>query len=77
MSKLVPVTDELLDQARGDSNLRRQLVAEHLDQLTMAMGRTKNRNKLDAVATRHLQEGARLAVKLTEILHGIARKSAR
>jgi hypothetical protein len=77
MSKLVPVTDELLDQARSDSNLRRRLVAEHLDQLTMAMGRTKSRNKLDVVATRHLQEGARLAVKLTEILHGIARKSAR
>jgi hypothetical protein len=32
---------------------------------------------LDEVATRHLQEGARLAVKLTEILHGIARKSPR
>jgi len=77
MSDLIPVTDELLEQARGDRTLRRRLVVEHLDRLMIAMGRARNRSKADVDATRHLQEGARLAVKLTEILHGIGGKPTR
>ena len=81
MSKFVPVTDELLERARRDGELRRRLVSEHLDQLMIAMGRakerTKNRSKPDDLTARHMQEGARFAVKLSEILHGIRAKASR
>jgi hypothetical protein len=43
----------------------------------MAMSRTRNRAKVDSCTIRQLQEGARLAVQLTEILTGASEKSAR
>jgi hypothetical protein len=75
MSELIPVTDEQLERARGDRNFRRALVSEHLDRLMIAMSRASN--AADTDAARHLQEGARLAVKLTEIFHGIGPERAR
>ena len=66
MTNLVPVTDDLLARAREDSALRRALLSEHLTQLMHAMGRAKAQDGKDAETTRQVQEGARLAVRLTE-----------
>jgi hypothetical protein len=81
MSDLIPVTDELLDRAREDRGFRYQLLSEHLDELMVAMSRARNRIKTeinaDPETSRDLQEGARLAVKLTEILHRLSTRVAR
>ena len=77
MADFTPITDELLKRARSDRMLRRRLVAEHLDRLMVAMSYARNRAATDAQTTHHLQEGARLAVKLTEILHKIGGKPVR
>jgi hypothetical protein len=77
MSEFTPLTDELLERARTDRTLRRRIVSEHLDRLMIAMNRAKNRASNDTQVTRHLQEGARLAVKLTAILQDIGGKPGR
>jgi hypothetical protein len=77
MSEFIPITDEMLEKARRDRNFRRRLVSEHLDRLMIAMSRAKNRVSIDPAATTNLQEGARLAVKLTEILNSIGAKPGR
>jgi hypothetical protein len=77
MSEFIPITDEMLEKARRDRNFRQRLVSEHLDRLMTAMSRTKNRVNTDPAASAHLQEGARLAVKLTEILNSIGAKPRR
>jgi hypothetical protein len=71
MTNLVPVTDELLVRARDDHNLRRALISEHLQTLTNAMRKARNPARSDTQATRQVQEGARLAVRLTEILQAL------
>ena len=76
MADYIPITDELLERARSDRTLRRRMVSEHLDRLMVAMSRARNR-ATDSETTHHLQEGARLAVKLTEILHKIGGKPVR
>ncbi len=70
MGNFVPVTDEALERARTDTRFRQKLVSEHLDRLTAALNRTKQ--NVDANAARQLQEGARLAVRLANILHAMA-----
>jgi len=77
MSDLVPVTDELLERARSDRTLRRRLVSQHLDTLMTAMGRARGQAKTDPGISAHLQEGARLAVRLTEMLNAIGGISGR
>jgi hypothetical protein len=77
MNGLIPVTDELLERARNDAALRQALVSEHLTRLMQAMGKARTQARTDADVTRQVQEGARLAVRLTEILHGLGDKSAR
>jgi hypothetical protein len=77
MSDFIPITDEMLEKARRDRNFRQKLVSEHLDRLMIAMSRAKNRVNTDPAATTNLQEGARLAVKLTEILNSIGAKPRR
>jgi hypothetical protein len=74
MSEFIPITDEMLERARQDRTFRRKLVSEHLDRLMVAMGRAKEKVATDPAASANLQEGARLAVKLTEILNGIPTK---
>ena len=74
MGQFIPTTDEMLERARHDRGYRRKMVSEHLDHLMMAMSRTRNNVQSDPAAASHLQEGARLAVKLTEILHAIGAK---
>ena len=73
MADFTPITDELLKRARSDRRLRRKLVSEHLDRLMVAMSNAAR----DVQTTHHLQEGAQLAVKLTEILHDIEGKPMR
>jgi hypothetical protein len=70
MSEYVPVTDEILERARFDRGFRHKVLSQHLDLLMMAMSRARNRAQADSVTIRQLQEGARLAVQLTEILSG-------
>jgi len=77
MNDIVPVTDEMLARARHDLALRRALVSEHLTRLTQAMGKARSQTRNNAEMTRQVQEGARLAVRLTEILHGLGGKPAR
>jgi hypothetical protein len=77
MAELVPVTDELLARARTDRALRQALVSEHLTRLMQAMGKAKKWAHNDAKVTRQVQEGARLAVRLTEILHGLGDQAER
>jgi hypothetical protein len=77
MNDFVPVTDELLERARRDATLRQALVSEHLSRLMQAMGKARSQSRADAHVTRQVQEGARLAVRLTEILHSLDGKSTR
>jgi hypothetical protein len=77
MSDFVPVTDELLERARSDAAVRQALLSEHLSRLMQAMGKARSQSRADADVTRQVQEGARLAVRLTEILHSIGGKSTR
>jgi hypothetical protein len=77
MAGLVPVTDELLARARTDRAFRHALISEHLTRLMQAMGRARRGAHGDAAVTRQVQEGARLAVRLTEILHGLDARSGR
>jgi hypothetical protein len=77
MGEFIPTTDEMLEKARRDRSFRRKMVSEHLDRLMIAMSRAKERAKTDPAASGNLQEGARLAVKLTEILNSIGAKPTR
>ena len=77
MSEFIPITDELLERARADRSFRKKLVSEHLNSLMAAMSRAKARAATDPSATTELQEGARLAVKLTEILNAMDAKPRR
>lgn len=72
MGKLVQVTDEVLERARIDPHFRQKLVSEHLEGLMSAMNRAKK--KVNADTTQQLEEGARLAVKLADILNAIGAK---
>jgi len=77
MAEFIPTTDEVLEKARRDRNFRQRLVSEHLEQLMVAMSRARETAKTDPAASTSLQEGARLAIKLTEILHDIGVKPVR
>jgi hypothetical protein len=75
MSDFTPVTEDVLDRAREDHCFRHKLVSQHLDLLMRAMSRMRDRAAMDGETTRQLQEGARLAVQLTEILHSVNRRT--
>jgi hypothetical protein len=77
MSEFIPTTDDVLEKARHDRNFRQRLVSEHLEQLMVAMSRAKETARTDPAASTHLQEGAQLAVKLTEILRAIGVRPVR
>jgi hypothetical protein len=74
MDELIPITDETLEKARQDSSFRQKMVSEYLERLMTAMNRVKQIAKTDPAASVNLQEGTRLAVKLTEIFHAIGVK---
>jgi hypothetical protein len=71
MAEFTPITDELLARARIDRSLRRRLVSEHLDRLMVLMSEARNLAATSSRTTQHLEEGARLAVELSEILKDI------
>jgi hypothetical protein len=71
MGEFTPTTDGLLARARTDRALRRRLVSEHLDRLMLAMSQARNLAATDAQTAKHLEEGARLAVALSNILRDI------
>lgn len=77
MSEFIPTTDEMLEKARGDRNLRKKMVSEHLNHLMVAMGQVKGKAGTDPVISSNLQEGARLAVKLTEMLNAMSTKGVK
>jgi hypothetical protein len=77
MGDFIPVTEETLEKARHDRGFRQKIVSEHLDRLMIAMSRTKDKAATDPRVSSNLQEGARLAVKLTEILNTIGAKRPR
>jgi hypothetical protein len=77
MGEFIPITDETLEKARSDSHFRQKMVSGHLERLMAAMNRAKEKAKSDPVTSTSLQEGAQLAVKLTEILHAIGVKPVR
>jgi hypothetical protein len=77
MSEFIPTTDEMLEKARKDRSFRRKMVSEHLEQLMAAMSHSKDKARTDPATSKRLEEGARLAVKLTEILHDIGAKPKR
>jgi len=72
MGKFIPVTDEMLEKARHDTNFRQEMVSEYLERLTTAMNQVKEVAGTDPAAALSLKEGSRLADKLTEILNDMA-----
>ncbi len=77
MAGFVPVSDEMIERSRSDRRLRRRLLSRHLDLLMIAMGQARKRANADPETIRQLQEGARLAVQLTELLHNGGGETAR
>jgi hypothetical protein len=75
MGEFIPITDDTLEKARHDSNFRQKLLSEHLERLMTAMNHAKE--IADPAASGSLQEGAQLAVKLTEILQAMGVKQVR
>jgi hypothetical protein len=71
MNNFIPTTDEMLEKARRDRSFRQKMVSDHLDRLVIAMSRARDTAASDPIASASLQEGARLAIKLTEILRTI------
>jgi hypothetical protein len=71
MNNFIPTTDEMLEKARRDRRFRQKMVSDHLDRLMIAMSRARDTAASDPIASASLQEGARLAIKLTEILQTI------
>lgn len=61
MRELVSTTD--LERARHDPQFRRQLLADSLDQLLVALNRTRN-DVSNPETARQMREGADLAVRL-------------
>jgi hypothetical protein len=76
MGKFTPITDEMLEKARHDSNFRQKMVSEYLERLMTAMNHAREIAGSDPAASVSLQEGTALAGKLTEILDAMGGKPA-
>lgn len=66
------VTDEELDRARRDPAFRHVLVTQNLDMLLSALNRLRATNAPGKAEAAQIQEGAQLAVQLSDILHRLA-----
>jgi hypothetical protein len=64
------VTDEDLARARSDPEFRHQLMADNLERLLKALNEMRQSNSASPEAARQMREGADLAVKLADLLHG-------
>lgn len=63
------VTDEELAQARQNPTFRRQLIANNLDYLLIALAQLRASDHAgEPVSAEQLREGAKLAVQLADIL---------
>jgi hypothetical protein len=75
MSEFIPVTNEMLERARNDCGFRHRLILDHLKELMVAMSTARDRTQTEAspdpAAISLLNDGAQLAVKLTEMLRNL------
>jgi hypothetical protein len=75
MSEFIPVTNEILARARNDRGFRHRLVLDHLKELMVAMSKARARAQTEAspdpATISLLNDGAQLAIKLTEMLRDL------
>ncbi len=65
-------TDSELERARHDRAFRHELVTQNLDMLLAALSRMRHANTAGKTEAAQMQEGAKLAVQLSDILHRLA-----
>jgi hypothetical protein len=74
MTAFAPVTDADLAQARRDPKFRQKLLTDHLDSLVTALNALRSSAKAeDPEQAEHIREGVDLAMKLSNLLHGLAK----
>jgi len=74
MSAFAPVTDADLARARRDPGFRQKLLTEHLDSLVTALNALRGGPKTaDPRHAEHMREGVDLAMKLSNLLHELAK----
>ena len=67
------VSDAELARARADATFRQKLLVENLDQLLVELNRLRaDVGNINAMRARQMREGAKLAVKLADLLHAHA-----
>jgi hypothetical protein len=66
-----PVTDAELERARGDHAFRQKLLAESLDILLDKLQTLRTASA--SASAGHIREGAKLAVRLAEMIQGTNR----
>ena len=66
------VTEDDIARARRDPAFRQQFLAQNLDRLLEALETMRRASNQDADTARLIKEGADLAVKLADRLHGSA-----
>jgi hypothetical protein len=64
------VTEEDLARARTDPDFRQQLLAQNLDLLLEALNKARRGTNPNPKTAGQIREGAALAVKLADRLHG-------
>jgi hypothetical protein len=68
-----PVTDADLARARRDAEYRQKLLTDNLDRLLVELSRLRNDpGAINKARALQMREGAQLAVKLADLLHGLA-----
>jgi hypothetical protein len=71
-----PVTDAELARSRLDADFRQKLLTESLDRLLVELSRLRSDpSAIDKARALQMREGAQLAVKLADLLHGMAPES--
>ena len=69
MSEFLPVSDDELMRARENADFRHQLLARSLSLLLVEMNRLRTAEPtIDATRARQIREGAKLAVKLADLI---------
>lgn len=77
MAAFAPVTDTDLARARRDPEFRQKLLTDHLDSLVTALNALRSSTKAeDPQQAQHIREGVDLAMKLSNLLHGLAKTPA-
>ena len=68
------VTEDDIARARSDPAFRQQFLAQNLDRLLDALEMMRRASNQDADTARLIKDGADLAVKLADRLHGSGRE---